>query len=102
MENAKKFINLVNSDRFQVLRAENSGEIPALQSALAQVKNQEVLRVYKNIFSSPEVVLQPRPKSRRLNNILEKHLLDALYGRITPGGAIQAAANDLRQVTILD
>jgi multiple sugar transport system substrate-binding protein len=102
MENAKKFINLVNSDSFQVLRAENLGEIPALQSALAQVKNQEVLRVYKNIFSSPEVVLQPRPKSRRLNNILDKHLLDALYGRITPGGAIQAAANELRQITTLD
>ena len=79
MENAKKFINLVNSDRVQVLRAESAGEIPALESALAQIKDQEVLRVY-NIFSSPEVVLQPRPKSRKFNNILEKHLLNALYG----------------------
>lgn len=102
MENAKKFINLVNSDRFQVLRAESSGEIPALQSALAQVKNQEVLRVYANIFSSPEVILQPRPKSRKFNNILESHLLDALYGRTTPGGAIQAAATELRQITSWD
>jgi ABC-type glycerol-3-phosphate transport system substrate-binding protein len=102
MENAKKFINLVNSDRFQVLRAENAGEIPASQSALAQVKNQDVLRIYNNIFSSPEVVLQPRPKSRKLNNILEKHLLDALYGRTTPNGAIQAAANELRQISSWD
>jgi ABC-type glycerol-3-phosphate transport system substrate-binding protein len=102
MENAKKFINLVNSDRFQVLRAETLGEIPALQSALAQVKNQEVLRVYDNIFSSPEVLLQPRPKSRRLNNILDKNLLAALYGRTTPSEAIQAAANELRQITTWD
>jgi ABC-type glycerol-3-phosphate transport system substrate-binding protein len=102
MENAKKFINLVNSDRFQVLRADNSGEIPALQTALAQVKNQEVLRVYENIFSAAEVILQPRPKSRRLNNILEKNLLDALFGRTTPSGAIQAAANELRQITSWD
>jgi ABC-type glycerol-3-phosphate transport system substrate-binding protein len=102
MVNAKKFIDLVISDRFQVLRAENSGEIPALQSALAQVKNQEVLRVYKNIFSSPEVVLQPRPKSRKFNNILERHLLDALYGRKSPGKAIQAAAEELRHISTLD
>jgi ABC-type glycerol-3-phosphate transport system substrate-binding protein len=102
MEKAKVFINLVNSDRFQVLRAENAGEIPALQSALAQVKNPDVLRIYDKIFSSPEVVLQPRPKSRKFNNILEKHLLDALYGRTTPHGAIQAAASELRQIPALD
>ncbi len=102
MENAKKFINVVNSDRFQVLRAENAGDIPALQSALAQVKNQEVLRVYDNIFSSPEVILQPRPRSRIFNNILEKNLLNALYGRSTPSAAIQAAANEMRQVTTWD
>jgi ABC-type glycerol-3-phosphate transport system substrate-binding protein len=102
MENAKKFINLVNSDRFQVLRAESAGEIPALQSALAQVKNREVLRVYENIFSSSEVVLQPRPKSRKFNNILEKHLLDALYGRATASGAIQAAAAELGQIATWD
>jgi ABC-type glycerol-3-phosphate transport system substrate-binding protein len=102
MENARKFINQVNSDRSQVLRAENSGEIPASQGALSQVSNQDVLRVYNNIFSSPEVVLQPRPKSRKLNNILEKHLLDALYGRATPAGAIQAAANELRQINSWD
>lgn len=101
MVNAKKFINLVTSDRFQVLRAESAGEIPALQSALAQVKDQEVLRVY-TIFSAPDVILQPRPKSRKFNNILEKHLLDALYGRTTPGGAIQAAAAELRQIATWD
>jgi ABC-type glycerol-3-phosphate transport system substrate-binding protein len=101
MENAKKFINLVTSDRFQVLRAEGAGEIPSRQSALAQVKDQEVLRVYA-IFSAPEVILQPRPKSRKFNNILEKHLLDALYGRATPAGAIQAAADELRQIVTWD
>lgn len=102
MDNAREFIKLVNSDRSQVLRADNSGEIPASQSALAQVKNQDVLRVYNNIFSSPDVVLQPRPKSRKFNNILERNLLEALYGRTTPSGAIQAAANELRQITSLD
>lgn len=102
MENAKRFINLVSSDRFQVLRAENVGDIPALQSALAQVKNQEVLRVYENIFSSPQVILQPRPRSRILNNILEKNLLNALYGRVAPGAAIQAAADEIRQITTWD
>lgn len=102
MESAKKFINLVNSDSFQVLRADNSGEIPALQSALAQVKDREVLRVYENIFSSPDVILQPRPKSRKFNNLLEKHLLEALYGRVTTSKAIQAFADDLRQITSLD
>ena len=102
MENAKNFFNLVNSDRFQVLRADSVGEIPALHSALAQVKNREVLRVYETIFSAAEVMLQPRPRSRRLNNILEKNLLDALYGRTTPSGAIQAAANELRQITSWD
>ncbi len=102
MENAKKFINLVNSDRFQVLRAETAGDIPALQSALAQVKNQEVLQVYDNIFSSPEVILQPRPRSRIFNNILEKNLLNALYGRSTPNAAIQAAADEIRQITTWD
>ena len=102
MENAKKFINLVSSDQFQVLRAENAWDIPALQSALAQVKNQEVLRVYDNIFSSPEVILQPRPRSRIFNNILEKNLLNALYGRSTPSAAIQAAADEIRQITTWD
>jgi len=102
MENARKFINLVISDEFQIIRAENSGEIPSLQTALNQVTNPNVLRVYQNIFASPEVVLHPRPKSRRLNNILEKHFLEALYGRVTPAAAIQNAAVELRHIAILD
>lgn len=94
---AGQFLNFVNSDRVQVLRAETSGEVPASQTALAQVKNPDVKRVYENIFGSPTVTLQPRPHSRRFNEILEKHLQDALFGRRTPAQAIQAAAEDLKR-----
>ncbi len=99
---ASQFLNLVNSDRVQVLRAETSGEVPASETALAQVKNPDVLRVYENIFASPTVTLQPRPHSRKLNEILEKHLQDALFGRRTPVQAIQAAAEELKRHVPLD
>lgn len=99
---ASQFLNLVNSDRVQVLRAETSGEVPASETALAQVKNPDVRRVYENIFASPTVILQPRPYSRKLNEILEKHLQDALFGRRTPAQAMQAAAEELKRHVPLD
>ncbi|HAY21475.1 MAG TPA: hypothetical protein DCY27_04775 [Desulfobacterales bacterium] len=102
MEDAKQFINMVVNDRIQVLAAENSGQIPSLQTALSQVRNPEVLRVFDTIFSYPGVVLQPRPKSRRFNNTLEKYLLTALSGRSAADAAIKAAAQELKQHISLD
>lgn len=99
---ASQFLQLVNSERAQVLRAETAGEIPTLESALQQVRNPDVLRVYQTVFAAPEVVLQPRPASRKFNAILEKHLQDALFGRRTPAAAIQAAAEELKRRAPLD
>ncbi len=99
---ASQFLNLVNSDQVQVLRAQNSGEVPASKTALAQVTNPDVLRVYENIFGSATVTLRPRPHSRRFNDILEKNLQDALFGRRTPAQAIQAAAEELKRHVPLD
>ncbi|MGQ9921863.1 MAG: extracellular solute-binding protein [Desulfobacca sp.] len=97
-----QFLNLVNSDRVQLLRAETSGEVPASETALAQVKNPDVRLVYEQIFASPTVILQPRPYNRKLNEILEKHLQDALFGCRTPAQAMQAAAEELRRHVPLD
>jgi ABC-type glycerol-3-phosphate transport system substrate-binding protein len=99
---AAQFLRLVTSDQVQVLRAETGGEIPASESALAQVQNPEVRRVYEKIFAAPTTVLQPRPHSRRLNEILEKHLQNAICGRQTPAQAIQAAAAELKDYATSD
>jgi len=93
---AAHFLQWVTSDDVQVLRAETAGEIPASESALAKVQNPDVRRVYAQIFAAPTVVLQPRPHSRRLNEILERHLQNAIFGRQTPAQAIQAAATELK------
>ncbi len=94
---ASRFLQLVTSDQVQILRAENAGEVPAATAALAQVRNPDVQRVYEQVFGSPTVVLQPRPYSRRFNDILEKHLQNALFGRQTPAQAIQAVAAELQR-----
>lgn len=99
---ASQFLGLVNSEKVQILRAETGGEVPSSAKALEQVKNPDVLRVYENIFASPTVTLQPRPHSRKLNEILEKNLLNAIFGRQTPAQAIQAAAAELRSYGPLD
>jgi hypothetical protein len=37
-----------------------------------------------------------RPHSRRLNNTLEKHLREALYGQQTPEAALQGVLQELK------
>lgn len=101
-EVASQFLHLVNSERVQLLRAENAGEVPTLANALSQVKNPGVLRIYENVFGSLEVILQSRPQNRKFNDILAKHLQEALLGRQTPAQAIQAAAAELKNHGPLD
>lgn len=96
IDTAKQFIHLVTDERYQVLAAETLGQIPALKSALEQVKNKEVRQVYEQIFASPDVVLRPRPQSRLVNNALEKNLLEALSGRLSPEAALTAAAKEVQ------
>ncbi|MBW1918330.1 MAG: extracellular solute-binding protein [Deltaproteobacteria bacterium] len=98
MATARQFINLVTNDRFQVLAAETLGQIPALQSALTQVKNKEVWQVYQATFALADLVLRPRPQSRIVNNILEKYLLEALHGQSSPEAALTAASVELQEV----
>ncbi|MFP3868058.1 MAG: extracellular solute-binding protein [Desulfobacteraceae bacterium] len=98
MTMARQFIHLVTNDRFQVLAAETMGQIPALQSALPQIKNQQVWQVYQQTFAAADVVLRPRPQSRLVNNLLEKHLLAALYGQNSPRAALTAASVELKEV----
>jgi hypothetical protein len=42
------------------------------------------------------VRLRPRPYSRRINNLLEKHLVEVLLSGRDPEEAIQAALQDLQ------
>ena len=96
VERAKAFIQLVMEERFQLLAAEKLGQVPALEDALDKVKNKEVLKVYHSAFKVPDMRLKPRPYSRRLNNVLEKHLVKVLYGQRTPEEAVQAALRELK------
>ncbi len=97
IDKAKKFISLVADEQFQVLAAETLGQVPALKSALKKVTNKEVLQVYQETFASADMVLWPRPSSRRVNNVLEKYLVEALYGQRSPEAALEAAVNDLKE-----
>ena len=45
------------------------------------------------------MVIRPRPHSRRINSVLEKYLLEALYGRLTPEAALAGALADLKDQT---
>ena len=94
---AKKFISLVADEQFQVLAAETLGQVPSLKSALAKVTNKEVLQVYRDAFASSDMVLRPRPQSRRINNVLEKYLGDVLYGQRSPQDAVAAAVKELTE-----
>jgi ABC-type glycerol-3-phosphate transport system substrate-binding protein len=102
IRNAKRFISLVADERFQLQAAETLGQVPALKSALAKVVNREVLRVYHDAFAAPDMVLQPRPHSRRINNTLEKYLLEAVYGRRKPQEAVATAVRELTGTEDLD
>jgi ABC-type glycerol-3-phosphate transport system substrate-binding protein len=96
MAGVKQFLQLVVNDQFQLQAAETSGEVPSLRSALKKLQNKEVLRVYNDVFASPDLVFKVKPSSRVFNHILEKHLLEALYGQRTPEEALQAVLHDLQ------
>jgi len=56
-----------------------------------------VLQVYNDTFAQKDMVLRPRPHSRRINNVLEKVLDEALQGRQTPEAALAWAIAELKK-----
>ncbi|HZE20488.1 MAG TPA: extracellular solute-binding protein, partial [Desulfobaccales bacterium] len=97
IEQAKNFIRLVTDEQFQLLAAETMGQVPSLKRALEKVTNPEVLQVYRWTFAQKDMVIRPRPHSRRINNTLEKYLHEALFGRQTPAAALAAALAELKK-----
>jgi multiple sugar transport system substrate-binding protein len=94
---AKGFIELVSDEQFQILAAETLGQVPSLKRALEKVTNQEVVQVYQGTFGQKDMVIRPRPHSRRINNVLEKYLQEALSGRMTPEAALAGAIQELKK-----
>jgi multiple sugar transport system substrate-binding protein len=97
IQNARRFIELVADEQFQLLAAETLGQVPSLLSALKKVTNQEVLQVYRDTFAQQDMVIRPRPQSRRVNNVLEKFLQETLFGRMTPEAAVDGAIAELKK-----
>jgi multiple sugar transport system substrate-binding protein len=97
IEHAKNFIRLVTDEQFQLLAAETMGQVPSLKRALEKVTNPEVLQVYRWTFAQKDMVIRPRPHSRRINNVLEKYLQEALYGRLTAAAALAGAMAELKK-----
>ena len=102
IEHAKQFIGLVADEQFQLLAAETMGQVPSLIRALKKVTNKEVLQVYNDTFAQKDMVMRPRPHNRRINNVLEKVLDEALYGRQTPEAALAWAIAELKKDQNLD
>jgi multiple sugar transport system substrate-binding protein len=102
IEHAKQFIGMVADEQFQLLAAETMGQVPSLIRALEKVTNKEVLQVYNDTFAQKDMVMRPRPHSRRINNVLEKVMDEALYGRQTPEAALAEALADLKKDQTLD
>jgi multiple sugar transport system substrate-binding protein len=102
IEHAKQFIGMVADEQFQLLAAETMGQVPSLIRALEKVTNKEVLQVYNDTFAQKDMVMRPRPHSRRINNVLEKVMDEALYGRQTPEAALAGAITDLKKDQTLD
>jgi multiple sugar transport system substrate-binding protein len=102
IEHAKKFIGLVADEQFQLLAAETMGQVPSMMRALEKVTNKEVLQVYHDTFGQKDMVMRPRPHSRRINNVLEKVMDEALYGRQTPEAALAGAIAELKKDQTLD
>ena len=67
-----------------------------------KVTNKEVLQVYHDTFAQKDMVMRPRPHSRRINNVLEKVMEEALSGRQTPEAALAGAIADLKKDQTLD
>ena len=97
IEHAKQFIGVVADEQFQLLAAETMGQVPSLIRALEKVTNKEVLQVYHDTFAQKDMVMRPRPHSRRINNVLEKVMDEALYGRQTPEAALAGAIAELKK-----
>jgi ABC-type glycerol-3-phosphate transport system substrate-binding protein len=97
--NARSFIELVSDEQFQILAAENFGQVPSLNRALEKMTNRDVGRVYKWTFGQKDMVIRARPHNRRINNVLEKYLQEALYGLRTPESALDGALADLKDLT---
>ena len=102
IEHAKQFIGLVADEQFQLLAAETMGQVPSLIRALEKVTNKEVLQVYQDTFAQKDMVMRPRPHSRRINNVLEKVMNEALFGRQTPEAALAAGIAELKKDQTLD
>jgi multiple sugar transport system substrate-binding protein len=97
IQNARRFIELVADEQFQLLAAETLGQVPSLLSALKKVTNKEVLQVYQDTFAQKDMVIRARPQSRRINNALERFLQEALLGRLTPEAAVDGAIAELKR-----
>jgi multiple sugar transport system substrate-binding protein len=99
VDRAREFIRLVTHKRFQVLNAEMYDHVPSLRQALEEVKDQNlnpvVRQVYDQAFAAEDMRLRPRPYSRRVNNVLEQHLVKVLLGERPPEEALDAALEEL-------
>ncbi len=97
---AREFIQLVTHQRFQVLNAEMYDQVPSLRDALAEVReknlNPVVMQVYNQAFAEEDMRLRSRPYSRRVNNVLEKHLVRVLFHEVQPEEALLAALKELQ------
>jgi len=71
--------------------------VQSLVRALEKVTNKEVLQVYNDTFAQKDMVLRPRPHSRRINIILEKVLDESLQGRKTPETALAWGIAELKK-----
>jgi multiple sugar transport system substrate-binding protein len=98
IEQIQEFIQVVADERFQLLAAETLGQVPSLKRALEKVRNPEVVQVYKYTFGQEDMVIRARPHNRRINNILEKYLQEALYGLKTPEAALAGALAELKDL----
>jgi multiple sugar transport system substrate-binding protein len=104
VDQAREFIRLVTDKRFQIENAVKYDQVPSLLEALKEVKklvkeqkvHPKVLEVYENVFAVKNVRLKPRPYSRHVNNVLEKHLVEVLLSERTPAEALQGALQDLQ------
>jgi multiple sugar transport system substrate-binding protein len=97
IQQSKQFIELVADEQFQLLAAQTLGQVPSLLSALEKVTNKEVLQVYHSTFAQKDMIIRPRPHNRLINNVLEKYLQEALYGRTTPEAALTGAIQELKK-----
>jgi multiple sugar transport system substrate-binding protein len=92
----RRFINLVTDESFQLLNAEMYDHVPALVRALGKVQKPEVLMVYNDAFAAEDMILRPRPYNRRVNNVLEQHLVEVLVSQRRPEEALAAALKELQ------